>query len=151
MSIYCPFCEALGIEATVSILDIPETDWQDNQSKDARSKMSRAIQLERLKDGTHHFLDKHFQSENGKKGYARSIKNGRHHSLQSSFREIASKRIKDGTHNFLDGASQKRNVMRGIENGTHSSCKEHTCPHCGKIGKGGGMKKWHFDNCKDRT
>ena len=23
-----------------------------------------------------------------------------------------------------------------------------TCPHCGKIGAGPGMKMWHFDNCK---
>lgn len=24
----------------------------------------------------------------------------------------------------------------------------HTCEHCGKIGKGPSMKRWHFDNCK---
>jgi hypothetical protein len=24
----------------------------------------------------------------------------------------------------------------------------HECPHCGKIGKGSAMFKWHFDNCK---
>lgn len=23
-----------------------------------------------------------------------------------------------------------------------------TCPHCGKTGGGGTMKRWHFDNCK---
>jgi group I intron endonuclease len=23
-----------------------------------------------------------------------------------------------------------------------------TCPHCGHIGKGNSMKRWHFDNCK---
>lgn len=23
----------------------------------------------------------------------------------------------------------------------------YTCPHCGKIGKSGVMKRWHFDNC----
>jgi hypothetical protein len=23
------------------------------------------------------------------------------------------------------------------------------CPHCGKIGKGGAMKQWHFNNCKN--
>jgi hypothetical protein len=23
-----------------------------------------------------------------------------------------------------------------------------TCPHCGKIGKAGGMLRWHFSNCK---
>lgn len=25
---------------------------------------------------------------------------------------------------------------------------EYTCPHCGKIGKGPGMNRYHFDNCK---
>ena len=25
---------------------------------------------------------------------------------------------------------------------------ELACPHCGKIGKGGQMYRWHFDNCK---
>ncbi len=29
MSIYCPFCEALGIEATVSILDIPDNQYDE--------------------------------------------------------------------------------------------------------------------------
>jgi hypothetical protein len=24
-----------------------------------------------------------------------------------------------------------------------------TCPHCGKEGGAGIMKRWHFDNCKD--
>jgi ribosomal protein S27AE len=26
--------------------------------------------------------------------------------------------------------------------------KEHTCPHCGKVGGGGSMMRHHFDNCK---
>jgi len=26
-----------------------------------------------------------------------------------------------------------------------------TCPHCGFVGGGGSMKRWHFDNCKDRN
>ncbi len=25
------------------------------------------------------------------------------------------------------------------------------CPHCDKIGRGGAMKRYHFDNCKDKT
>lgn len=25
-----------------------------------------------------------------------------------------------------------------------------TCPYCGKIGKGGSMKRWHFNNCKNK-
>lgn len=30
-------------------------------------------------------------------------------------------------------------------------CPEHTCPHCGKIGKGSAMFKWHFDKCSTLT
>ena len=26
-----------------------------------------------------------------------------------------------------------------------------TCPHCGKVGSGGSMTRWHFDNCKSRV
>lgn len=26
--------------------------------------------------------------------------------------------------------------------------REYTCPHCSKVGKGPGMKRYHFDNCK---
>lgn len=25
------------------------------------------------------------------------------------------------------------------------------CPHCSKEGKGNGMLKWHFDNCKKKV
>jgi hypothetical protein len=25
-----------------------------------------------------------------------------------------------------------------------------TCPHCGLVGKYAGMKRWHFDNCKNK-
>jgi hypothetical protein len=25
-----------------------------------------------------------------------------------------------------------------------------TCPHCGKTGKGPGMLRYHFDNCKHK-
>lgn len=27
----------------------------------------------------------------------------------------------------------------------------HTCPHCTFVGRGGNMKRYHFDNCKHRT
>lgn len=28
--------------------------------------------------------------------------------------------------------------------------QEHTCPHCGKVGGGGSMIRFHFDNCKHK-
>ncbi|PPD54336.1 MAG: hypothetical protein CTY12_03325 [Methylotenera sp.] len=29
-------------------------------------------------------------------------------------------------------------------------CPILTCPHCGKLGKGSAMYKWHFDNCRSK-
>lgn len=34
------------------------------------------------------------------------------------------------------------------DEGMHFSQKIFTCPHCGKIGKGVNMKRYHFDKCK---
>lgn len=28
--------------------------------------------------------------------------------------------------------------------------QEHTCPYCGKVGSGGSMTRWHFENCKHK-
>ena len=128
MSIYCPLSEALGIDpAGRSVLDIPEPDWDCESDRHALSVFSSQIQKELVKDGTHHFLDKSFQSKNGKKGYEKAIESGNHHCLQPSFLEIASNRIAKGTHNFQNSELQRNNVMKGIQNGTHSSCKTFTC------------------------
>ena len=60
-------------------------------------------------------------------------------------------RIDAGTHNF-QGASgsqfAKKNAATLLLEGRHASQQEYTCPHCNKVGKGGGMKRYHFDNCK---
>jgi hypothetical protein len=34
---------------------------------------------------------------------------------------------------------------QGVKRGEY---KHFECPHCGKLGKGGAMKQWHFDKCK---
>lgn len=47
-----------------------------------------------------------------------------------------------GVHNFV-GLAKRR-----VENGTSNVLIEYCCPHCGKIGKGPRMPKYHFDNCK---
>jgi|LakMenE18May11ns_1017448.scaffolds.fasta_scaffold9856124_2 hypothetical protein len=150
MSIYCPLAEALGIPTNISILDIPEPDWECVEQANLKSIQSSHVQKKLIEEGRHRFLDRDLQSKNGKIGYEKAIESGKHHSLQPSFRKIASDRIKKGTHNFLDSENQRNNTMKGIQNGTHSSCRIHTCPHCGKVGKGAAMKMWHFDNCRSR-
>lgn len=32
----------------------------------------------------------------------------------------------------------------------YAKLRSKTCPHCGFIGAGGSMKRWHFDNCKEK-
>lgn len=43
----------------------------------------------------------------------------------------------------------RRKISEGIKAGWDRPIQ--TCPHCGKQGKGGGMTRWHFDNCKHLT
>ena len=37
-----------------------------------------------------------------------------------------------------------------VRGGTISSSKRTECPHCGLTSRGNGMKRWHFDNCKQK-
>ena len=45
------------------------------------------------------------------------------------------------------GAGKHKNHVKGSD---HFASKKIQCPNCGKIGGGGSMKRWHFDNCKDK-
>lgn len=108
----------------------------------------------RISEGTHNFL--------GPKNNKRKVENGTHHFLGGEIqRKSNQQRLKDGTHHLLGGAQQRALVASGnhpfqnkelhkrmIQNGTHQSCQILTCPHCGTVGKGSAMKRWHFTNCK---
>jgi len=61
-------------------------------------------------------------------------------------RAVNAKRVKDGTHHLLGGEIQRQLV----KDGTHHLLNPptHICPHCNKVGKGGAMFRFHFDNCK---
>lgn len=56
-------------------------------------------------------------------------------------------RLDNNNHNFLGDSLQKQLLAEG----RHASQKEYECPNCGKRGKGGAFKRWHFDNCKDKN
>jgi len=55
-----------------------------------------------------------------------------------------------------DGSTNVRSVTPPDTQWQSGRCGKYTqratkeCPHCGKIGKGGAMSMWHFDNCKYR-
>lgn len=76
------------------------------------------------------------------------VKEGKHHFLGGA---LAKKRVADGTHNFLDKEKAKERAIKRVKEG---KCALSTkpivaCPHCGKTGDIGNMKRWHFNNCKN--
>lgn len=131
---------------------------------------------QKISNGTHHFLNPEWQKHRAKKAVQSGkhnfiggeiqrnrIKNNNHPFTGDN--NISRQRVKTGTHQFLGGRIQKESnrnrVLNGthnligndhwkqqMKNGTHSSQIIRICPHCNKIGKGSGMKTWHFDKCK---
>jgi hypothetical protein len=52
------------------------------------------------------------------------------------------------------GPNKSRGVPRGPNKGRgtpHGPQAKVTCPHCGKIGGVGNMKRWHFDKCPKKS
>lgn len=96
----------------------------------------------RILNGTHNFLNNNFQ---------RNISNNRvknnTHNFQGA-RNPSHQRLIDGTHNLLGGEIQRKSSIKRLQDGTHNFIIQYTCPHCGKIGKGPNMKRYHFDKCK---
>lgn len=135
------------------------------------SESASIMNAERVNNGTHHFLDPYWSSKRSKHANER-VAEGTHNFLGG---ELQRSRLEAGTHN-LQGAKASRVVsernnamvangthpwvgeehskrMRELANtkladGTHNSQTERICPYCNKTGKGPGMLRWHFDNCK---
>ena len=59
------------------------------------------------------------------------------------------------------GKQHSKEMKNKISLGVKNSMKAKTnvrilreiiiCPHCNKVGGRGGMKRWHFDNCKGKV
>jgi len=107
---------------------------------EVRTKMKQSA-LRRVNEGTHHYLG----SENNKKRVA----NGTHNFLGKGEEQRSRQleRVKNGTHHLLGGELIRKSVL----DGTHNSQRQYACPHCNKEGKGNGMLKWHFDNCRNKV
>jgi len=91
-------------------------------SPEEKSKLASLSNRKRIENGTHPFLSG-LQKE--------KVKNGTHHWVGDAGRQRIEQQIASGTHP-----------------GTKVFAKIHTCPHCGKEGKGAVMYKHHYDNCK---
>ena len=133
---------------------------------DQHAEYARQNQLNRVSKNIHVWQDKEKQSQEQK----RRVTNGTHNWLGGEIqRSNAIKRINDGTHNFLDSEQARQRQLKLVEsgnhrflggeiqrnsnlkrraNGTDPSQVQRTCPHCGRVGLGSGMIRWHFDRCK---
>jgi len=124
--------------------------WQGTQG--------RALQQKRIDAGTHPW-----GGELGKKLFKKRVDAGTHPLVGENGSELQRKRIADGSHNWANGKLseiQKAKIEAGTHNfgsefqkaliteGKHPQQRTHTCPHCGKVGKGNCMLGKHFDNCK---
>lgn len=101
--------------------------WNNPWAGEKGSEMSSRQNKERVLKGTNPWA--------GKKGSELSKK-------------ICAEQIKKGTHPFQDREKARERTLKQVENGTHMTQVEHTCPHCGKTGTGWTMFRWHFKNCK---
>jgi hypothetical protein len=111
------------------------------QDRVVLSELSKEVQKRRIDNGTHNFLDR----ENAKQRSRKRIENGDHPFLRENFqKEIQNKIIQQGKHHLVGGKYQAKQLSEG----KHPSQVVRTCPHCGKVGKGGGMILKHFNNCK---
>ena len=108
--------------------DLIESNQHIFQQEEHRKKISD-LQLRRIAEGNHLFAG----DDCGERSSAlqrRLLEEGRHHFLDPVFK-----------------AHQSVVTKQQLDNGTHNFNKESTCPHCGKVGKGPMMRRWHFDNC----
>lgn len=115
------------------------------------SKICREAALKRVADGRHNFVG-------DKNPMRKMVKEGTHPWLgrrspewceQNRRRQIES--IKKGKHNFVgDGSFQRSVSQQRIAKGTHNFLTKHTCPHCGLVGAGPQMFRWHFSNCRKK-
>ena len=60
---------------------------------------------------------------------------------------IKKKGIPQSPEHIKNRADAKRGKSSGKQK---NPAPEVECPHCGLVGRGGGMKRYHFDNCKSR-
>lgn len=102
----------------------------------------------RVKDGTHNFLG---DNNPNRKRAALGLQSERVKRQQEQ-------RIKEGTHHWLGGEYQRRQVQKQIAEGRNvfigdknPNKRQVTCPHCGVTGGYGGLRRWHFDNCKGKA
>jgi hypothetical protein len=60
------------------------------------------------------------------------------------------RQAKLGSNNPSYGKSPSEETREKLRQANQGKKETVTCPHCGKVGSGGSMTRWHFDNCKEK-
>lgn len=108
-----------------------------------------SLSKDRVNNGTHNWLgDGSYQREI----QLNKISEGTHHFLGGKQSKINSnKMVKEGTHPFMkrkDGSSLQKDR---VKTGTHHFLKKIQCPHCHKFTNSGNFFQWHGERCKHKN
>lgn len=125
---------------------IPPLYGDDNPSKriEVREKISKSKTGKSRPDQSERLLNNHhMKTEKSRKKLSETkkeqFKNGQ---LTHFYKGKKRPEISGENHPRYGKKFQKLSDMNSVE---------HTCPFCNKVGKGPGMKRYHFDNCKIST
>jgi len=61
------------------------------------------------------------------------------------------RQAKLGSNNPSYGKTPSEETKEKLRQANQGKKETFTCPHCGKVGSGGSMTRWHFDNCKSKV
>ena len=116
-----------------------------NFSPDQLSEIASKSNLQRSKNGTNPFLGGEIQ----KRTQRRLVAEGVHHFLGGNLQK---KLVAEGKHHFLNKDKAKERAINRVNEGKCNLANKPivTCPHCGKKGDNSNMKRWHFNNCKNK-
>lgn len=105
------------------------------------SDLSKEVQARRLQEGTHNFQGEQ-GSRNALQRNKKLVELGKHPWAgelgKKHNTELTMLRMEKGTHNFQGASNPNKNMPKVI------------CPYCNKEGGRNQMKRYHFDNCKNK-
>ena len=61
------------------------------------------------------------------------------------------RQAKLGSKNPSYGKTPSEETKEKLRQANQGQKETFTCAHCGKVGGGGSMTRWHFDNCKSKV
>ena len=135
MSIYCPLSKALGIEYIPS----EHSSYSPSQKEFDPSYMGNCGIFNAFYGKKHTEETKQVIREKRK---LQVIK----HTERS--KKLLSESLKG--HYVSEETKQKMRGKRKSYSSKGKPKRTTACPHCGKIGAIAMMKRWHFDNCKEK-